>query len=109
VIRNLPTSVREARKPLKPFAMPLVSHAGEFTMSVKIDGQDATVYQEKHHQEGDGRTRSEGWICSEVGKVGLGSIATVYLLSNDFEYTPGIYDRSEIRNLPSFHKPPDEA
>ncbi|KAG7544303.1 hypothetical protein FFLO_03342 [Filobasidium floriforme] len=48
--------------------MPLFSWSGEFTMSVKIDGRDATVYQEKHHQEGDGRTRSEGWICSEVGK-----------------------------------------
>ncbi|KAH8079909.1 hypothetical protein HD553DRAFT_317917 [Filobasidium floriforme] len=56
--------------------MPLFSWSGEFTMSVKIDGRDATVYQEKHHQEGVGRTRSEGWICSEVGKsytIGLES------------------------------------
>lgn len=59
--------------------MPLFSWAGEFSMSVKIDGRDATVYQEKHHQEGGGRTRSEGWICSEVGKVSI----RIWILARD--------------------------
>jgi hypothetical protein len=50
--------------------MPLFSWAGEFSMSVKMDGRDATVYQEKHHQELDGVETERAAIRHSADKHG---------------------------------------
>lgn len=37
-------------------------------ISIEVDGEVLPIYQLKHSREGE-LLKSEGWICSEAGKV----------------------------------------